>query len=440
MLQEDATPKDDSPTRLFPNEKYVTLHPEDSVSSVGHQSYVANEGQVMHTDFVTPQFNSTSNPNFEYKKLDNRQQHDSRLSYRSPSQDQSGYNDSYTSAEPHEMESTAFTPESSNYRGSSSRSRRESDIFQQDSTKRYFPWFSYSVSILHAILLIVALLMNKSLTGSLIEPITSNYMIGPSPVVLIREGARFVPCMKKQDFQEFTFANCPIEEGVVGNCTLEEICGFDDGNQWYRVILPIFLHAGIIHLLSNLFFQITLLKDLEKIWAWFRIIPIFLISGTFSFLFGATYSKISGASYSKTSGTQPAVGSSGALFGIIAALLINLLIHWNSLHKPAWQLFNLLVIIVISILFGVYVPFIDNYAHIGGLLMGIGNSLVFAPYETVRKTLRRISVKKSLIYSSWFPWTCRFFGLAWTVILYSVVANDFYSNKSSCSFCGTLGN
>lgn len=40
-------------------------------------------------------------------------------------------------------------------------------------------------------------------------------------------------------------------------CTLEEICGFGgfdnkDPDQNFRFILPIFLHAGIVHLILNL--------------------------------------------------------------------------------------------------------------------------------------------------------------------------------------------
>eukprot|EP00834_Sanchytrium_tribonematis_P004460 NODE_221_length_12388_cov_2.350883.p3 type:complete len:461 gc:universal NODE_221_length_12388_cov_2.350883:6292-7674(+) len=296
--------------------------------------------------------------------------------------------------------------------------------------KRHFPFFSYVLSIAHVVVLVIALFVNKGATGNLLAPITSNYMIGPDSTALIKTGARFVPCMKRQDFPNFKLGNCPRNGGELGTCYLSELCGFTDTDQWYRIITALFLHAGVIHLICNVFFQLSLLKDLERVWGWFLIFPIFMLSGSFSFLFGAAYAP--------QTDVTPSVGSSGALFGITAALIINLLIHWKSLHRPILQLVNLTVVIVISILFGIFVSFIDNYAHIGGFIMGIGNSLIFAPYEGVRNTLRRVGVRKSLIYSSWFPWTCRLIGIVWSVILFAFVAKDFYSNTKSCSICEGL--
>jgi membrane associated rhomboid family serine protease len=57
-------------------------------------------------------------------------------------------------------------------------------------------------------------------------------------------------------------------------CSIEDICGFGgfptnsagakQPNQWFRFITPIFLHAGIIHLLLNMFAQIILSGQVEK--------------------------------------------------------------------------------------------------------------------------------------------------------------------------------
>jgi membrane associated rhomboid family serine protease len=50
------------------------------------------------------------------------------------------------------------------------------------------------------------------------------------------------------------------------NCTLSDICDFfgttpffsmSAPNQWFRFITPIFIHAGIVHLLLNVIFQIN---------------------------------------------------------------------------------------------------------------------------------------------------------------------------------------
>ena len=467
---------DQSISMLTPKDSHMTLNPEDSISSVGVNPRSQAPQQYHYQPQQQLQYPSSSpshrrkGPSNRYSQMYGAQPRTAHpASYQQPSsfeqqpqqqhpnsyygsQEYNGYPDIQLNPNPisdipdNEAASSPFLqPESlpidprnertSNtssglLRASALKSRPQSHIDETiQRPAHYFPFFSYGLSTLHVIVLIIALIMNKNLTGNILSPFTINPMIGPEPVVLIKEGARFVPCMKKQNFATFN-TSCPTGPGSTNICGLDELCGFSPGNQWYRLILPIFIHAGIIHLLSNVFFQLTLLKDLEKIWGWFLMVPIIIISGSFSFLFGAAYSK--------NGSSTPSVGSSGALFGIIAAILINLLIHWKSLYKPVWQVINLAFVVVISILLGVFVPFIDNYAHIGGFIMGIGNGLIFAPYESVRKTLKRVGIQKSLIYSIWFPWACRFLGLAWTIVLYAVVLNDFYSDSSSCSFCGNL--
>ena len=447
MSKKETLYPNQSISMLQPKDSHMSLNPEDSVSSAGFNPQARQQQQ----QYMADQYRHSSNyppQTQQYYQPPNPQTHHQSFDYGEPAQQEYFSQESSRAPlrEPSQLSENPFSEANSGSTHSSSRpsrngtrSHRESRRSKSNRQSRvnenierantHQPWFSYSVSILHVITLIIGLVMNKDLTGNLIAPITQNYMIGPAPIVLIREGARYVPCMRKQLFTTLN-TTCPLPNGQSNTCFVDELCGLTSGNQWYRLLLPIFLHAGIIHLLCNFFFQVTLLKDLEIVWGGFLILPIFMISGSFSFLFGAAYSS--------NAAVTPSVGSSGALFGITAALVINLLIHWKSLHKPIWQLVNLIVVIIVSILLGVFVPFIDNYAHIGGFIMGIGNSLLFAPYESVRKTLRRIGVRKSLIFSLWFPWVCRFVGVVWTVVLYSVVLNDFYSNSSSCSFCGNL--
>src|SRR5262245_51355239 len=97
------------------------------------------------------------------------------------------------------------------------------------------------------------------ITGSpiMIHP-SFNPMIGPSTYVQINMGARFVPCMRvTPNVQNATVPvqwPCPNTTTSDPNspsnkCDLHELCGFGDldnmhPNQWYRFILPMFLHAG----------------------------------------------------------------------------------------------------------------------------------------------------------------------------------------------------
>ncbi|OXB81148.1 UNVERIFIED_CONTAM: hypothetical protein H355_005078 [Colinus virginianus] len=66
---------------------------------------------------------------------------------------------------------------------------------------------------------------------------------------------------------------------------LDEVCGLlpflnpEVPDQIYRLWLSLFLHAGIIHCLVSVTFQMTVLRDLEKLAGWHRISIIFILSG-----------------------------------------------------------------------------------------------------------------------------------------------------------------
>jgi len=59
-------------------------------------------------------------------------------------------------------------------------------------------------------------------------------------------------------------------------------------HRW-RVISAMFLHAGIIHLLLNLLFQVLTGFQLERRYGWWRIAPVYLLSGAFGFMFGLLF-------------------------------------------------------------------------------------------------------------------------------------------------------
>ena len=99
-------------------------------------------------------------------------------------------------------------------------------------------------------------------------------------------------------------------------CYLNEVCdiGMNQGdvpNQWYRFILPIFLHAGLLHLFINLSFQIRTGVQMEKDFGTWRILIIYMSSGIFGFVFGANYA-----------GRTTSVGCSGSLYGKIYIIFI----------------------------------------------------------------------------------------------------------------------
>lgn len=116
-------------------------------------------------------------------------------------------------------------------------------------------------------------------------------MAGSSTMTLVRNGAKFVPCMKstQEDILQ-TIIACPSELSLTTNkttCTYEEYLWYmcnvekltDFPYQLYRFFVPIFLHAGIIHLLINLVNQLIIGIPLERKFGSIRIAIIYILSG-----------------------------------------------------------------------------------------------------------------------------------------------------------------
>lgn len=170
------------------------------------------------------------------------------------------------------------------------------------------PWFVYFITCVQVAVFCGQLARNAQLQGTPIstKP-TFNPMIGPSTDVMINMGARFVPCMRVVD----SFMNtdpaqlypCPGRTNLLLECSLASWCGFDGDNipsdlpggkgprgstpnQWYRFILPMFYHAGLIHLFFNMFIQVWLGGERERDIGMLRFMIVYFASGIFGFVLG----------------------------------------------------------------------------------------------------------------------------------------------------------
>lgn len=228
-----------------------------------------------------------------------------------------------------------------------------------------------------------------------------NPMIGPSTYILINMGARFVPCMRTTYFPgtntpyPTTGWPCPRSttndpNDAANQCSLAELCGLggmnpDSPNQWYRFIVPMFLHAGIIHIAFNMLLQLTIGRDMEKAIGTIRFAVVYVSSGIFGFVLGGNFAAPAIAS----------TGASGSLFGILALVLLDLFYTWKERESPVKDLIWLLFDIIISFVLGL-LPGLDNFSHIGGFLMGLalGICILHSP-NSLRKRLQQSGHKVS---------------------------------------------
>jgi len=156
-------------------------------------------------------------------------------------------------------------------------------------------------------------------------------------------------------------------------------------NEWWRLLTPMVLHAGWVHLLSNLVLQLRTGLVLEILWGHMVWISIYVLSGIYASLLSCVASP-----------NKLGVGSSGALCGIMGAWGPFLVITWHQVLPRDQKVRNaqlILVIITDILLIPLsFIPMVDWAAHIGGLVAGIFISMaIFA--DKLQRQLWRIGTR-----------------------------------------------
>ncbi|RDX62878.1 RHOMBOID-like protein 2, partial [Mucuna pruriens] len=138
-------------------------------------------------------------------------------------------------------------------------------------------------------------------------------------------------------------------------------------HQGWRLVTCIWLHAGIIHLLANMLSLVFIGIRLEQQFGFVKIGIIYLLSGFGGSVLSSLFIR-----------DHISVGASGALFGLLGAMLSELITNWTIYSNKAMALITLLVIIVINLGIGI-LPHVDNFAHIGGFLVGFLLGFILLP-------------------------------------------------------------
>ncbi len=126
--------------------------------------------------------------------------------------------------------------------------------------------------------------------------------------------------------------------------------------EWYRLFSCIFIHASILHLLLNMYALYIIGSQMESYIGKIKFLTVFIVSGLIGSLSSVIFS------------THVSVGASGAIFGVLGALLYFAyhyrLILGNSLKH------DIIPVIIVNLLIGFLIPGVDIMAHVGGLIGG----------------------------------------------------------------------
>ncbi len=140
-----------------------------------------------------------------------------------------------------------------------------------------------------------------------------------------------------------------------------------DGEYW-RLVAPIFLHIGLMHLVFNSIALLTFGRLAEIIFGHTRFLAIYLVSG------------VAGTVLSYLLSRGVSAGASGAIFGLGGALAVFFAVNRGA--GPAGlrgQLGSMVVLLAINGGYGLVQPAVDNWGHAGGLIGGLALAAWLAP-------------------------------------------------------------
>ncbi|KAG5179534.1 hypothetical protein JKP88DRAFT_270350 [Tribonema minus] len=192
----------------------------------------------------------------------------------------------------------------------------------------------------------------------------------------------------------------------------------------YRLLSAVFLHAGIIHFIFNMLALFSIGAVLERVFGGFKVLVIFIVSGVFSTAVSAIFLPY-----------QVMVGASGAILGLLGGVWADLLQNWSLKQRPWVSIIVLFTITAVNLLLGL-MPYLDNFAHMGGLVMGFFCSLplLVMRAETAHGKLVAVSVRQRILQA---------LGLVTSIaLLVAALVVLFGSEEDSvnewCSWCSNL--
>lgn len=142
--------------------------------------------------------------------------------------------------------------------------------------------------------------------------------------------------------------------------------------RWWTLLTAIYLHGNLLHIVFNVLWIRQLGPAVEELYGPARLLVIFTLSG------------ITGFVLSNLVGVAFTVGASGAIFGLLGAMV--------AFGRRRGGLFGTMMLrqygqwALIMFIFGFFMAGVNNLAHAGGFIGGLGAGLVLSLAERRRET------------------------------------------------------
>lgn len=144
---------------------------------------------------------------------------------------------------------------------------------------------------------------------------------------------------------------------------LISLSSFDSNFEFYRLFSSIFLHASIFHLICNIYSLYVIGPQLESFFGKVKYTIIFIVSGVVGNLLSMPFLQDNIVS----------VGASGAIFGLLGSLVY--FGYYYRVYLSDVIKSQIIPLILLNLSIGLFIPGINIFAHIGGLIGGVLSSM-----------------------------------------------------------------
>jgi len=192
-----------------------------------------------------------------------------------------------------------------------------------------------------------------------------------------------------------------IMSGSVGDISAQELVKIGGlyppfvvfEGEWYRVIVSLFLHGGLMHVLLNSASLIIVGRVVEEYFNRLEYGVIYFGSGIIAALASIYFHPF-----------NVLIGASGAIFGIFGALIGFFIAHRKAMmHQFKAVMQNIGVILLINLGMGIAFPSIDMVAHIAGLIFGVAAGLLYSWQRKLFWVYIALSIVGMVLFSQQLP-------------------------------------
>lgn len=157
--------------------------------------------------------------------------------------------------------------------------------------------------------------------------------------------------------------------------------------ELYRLLTSMFMHADLSHLLNNMLVLFFVGDNVERAVGKVKYLIIYFASGILAGITSFSYNMWKEYSTVQIDHITSSIGASGAIFGIVGAMLYMVIINRGKLEDVSTR--QVVLFVVVSLYGGIMNAQIDQAAHIGGFLAGIILAIIL--YRRPKKKEKNIS-------------------------------------------------